>query len=324
MSAPNKSTFEKPNELRIMRVYNAPVKAVWEAWTDPAQTAQWWGPRGFTLTTHSKDLRPGGTWVYTMHGPDGTDYPSKSLYYEVEKYKKLVYDHGWNDDRPPVFRVTVLFSEDNGKTIMDMTMSLPTAEAAQQTREFVRKASGNSTWDRLAEYIAKQSTGKEQFVINRSFEAPIDRMFEMWTDPKHFSEWLPPTGFTMQFIHVDIKPGGSSFYMMTNNADVKMYGRAKYLDIQKPDRIVYTQQFCDENEKISRHPRARTWPETMLTTVKLTPEGPGRTRVTVTWEPHGPTMPEELAAFVQFRASMTQGWTGSFDKLEALLENAGV
>jgi uncharacterized protein YndB with AHSA1/START domain len=65
MPAQNKS-----NEIRITRIYDAPVRAVWDAWTDPAQAAQWWGPRGFTLTTHSKDLRPGGSWVYTMHGPD--------------------------------------------------------------------------------------------------------------------------------------------------------------------------------------------------------------------------------------------------------------
>jgi uncharacterized protein YndB with AHSA1/START domain len=50
----------KPNELRIIRVYDAPVAAVWDAWTDPEQVAQWWGLRGFTLTTESKDLRPGG------------------------------------------------------------------------------------------------------------------------------------------------------------------------------------------------------------------------------------------------------------------------
>ena len=53
---------EKPNEIRLTRVYDAPVKAVWDAWTDPQQVAQWWGPRGFTITTHSKDLRPGGHW----------------------------------------------------------------------------------------------------------------------------------------------------------------------------------------------------------------------------------------------------------------------
>jgi uncharacterized protein YndB with AHSA1/START domain len=83
MAAKNKS-----NEIKITRVYDAPVEAVWDAWTDPEQVAQWWGPRGFTLTTHSKDLRPGGSWAYTMHGPDGTDYPNKTHYFEVEKHAK--------------------------------------------------------------------------------------------------------------------------------------------------------------------------------------------------------------------------------------------
>ena len=316
MAAKNKS-----NEIRITRIYNAPVQAVWDAWTDPEQVAQWWGPRGFTLTTHSKDLRSGGSWNYTMHGPDGVDYPNTTKYLEVEKHSKLVYDHGGNDDRAPLFRVTVLFSEVKGKTKMDMSMTLPTPEAAEETRRFIKKAGGDSTWDRLAEYLEKESSGKEKFVINRTFDAPLELMFEMWTNPDQFSQWLPPTGFQMQFIKCDIKPGGSTFYFMTGAGGVKMYGRAEYLEIKKPDRVVYTQQFCDENENVSRHPMAATWPETMLTTVELTAEGPDRTRVTVTWEPHGTTTREELETFIKSRGSMTQGWTGSFDKLDAHLSN---
>jgi uncharacterized protein YndB with AHSA1/START domain len=314
MPAKNKSS-----EIRITRIYDAPVQTVWDAWTDPEQAAQWWGPRGFTLTTHSKDLRPGGSWVYTMHGPDGVDYPNKAIYHEVEKYSKLMYDHGANDDRPPLFRVTVFFSEIGGKTKMDMSMALPTPEAAEETRKFIKKAGGDSTWDRLAEYLEKESSGKDKFVINRSFDVSIETMFEMWTNPKHFSQWLPPTGFNMEFIRADIRPGGSSFYSMTGNGGTKMFGRAEYLAIEKPDRVVYTQQFCDENEKISRHPMAPTWPETMLTTVKLTEEGPDRTRVTVTWDVHGAATREEIETFAKARGGMTQGWTGSFDKLEDYL-----
>lgn len=318
------TTKNKSNEIRITRVYDAPVKAVWDAWTDPAQVAKWWGPRGFTLTTHSKDLRPGGSWAYTMHGPDGVDYPNKTRYFEVEQHAKLVYDHGGNDDRPPLFRVTVLFSETKGKTKMDMTMTLPTVEAAEEARKFIKKAGGDSTWDRLAEYLAKESSGKERFVINRTFEAPLETMFQMWTDPKHFAQWLAPTGFNMKFFRSDIKPGGSSFYVMAgDNGKNKMYGRAEYQKIERPHRLVYTQQFCDENEKISRHPMAPTWPETMLTVVELAEEGPGRTRVTVTWEPYGAATREEVEMFVKSRAGMTQGWTGSFDKLEAHLAGHG-
>ena len=105
----------KSNEILISRIYDAPIKTVWEAWTDPKQTAQWWGPRGFTIKTHSKDLRVGGSWVYTMHGPDGVDYPNKTHYFEVEKYSRLVYDHGASETTPPLFLVTVDFQNSKVK-----------------------------------------------------------------------------------------------------------------------------------------------------------------------------------------------------------------
>jgi uncharacterized protein YndB with AHSA1/START domain len=309
----------KSNDIRIIRLYDAPVQAVWDAWTDPEQVKQWWGPRGFTITTHAKDLRAGGHWHYTMHGPDGVDWPNKTHYFEVEPRAKLVYDHGGNDEQAPLFRVTVLFSEIQGKTKMDMTMAVTSPEKLEEIRKVIKKANGNSTWDRLAEYLEKESSGKERFVINRTFNAPLAVMFEMWTDPKHFSRWLPPTGCEMEFIRADIRPGGSIFYFMTGHEGGKMYGRAEYLEIERPDRLVYTQQFCDENEKISRHPMAPTWPATMLTTVKLAEEGADQTRVTVTWEPYGPTTREELETFIKAKGGMTQGWTGSFDKLDAVL-----
>jgi uncharacterized protein YndB with AHSA1/START domain len=323
MSPPKKKLKNQktePNELRISRVYDAPVKAVWDAWTDPEQVKQWWGPRGFTLTTHSKDLRPGGTWRYTMHGPDGTDYPNVTLYHEVEICSRLVYDHGGSDDRPPLFRVTVEFEEVDGKTFMEMRMALPTPEEVVQTRKFIRKVGGDSTWDRLAEYLVKEKLGKEQFVIHRTFDAPLETMFDIWTKPEHFSQWLPPTGFTMSFIETDVREGGTSFYSMSAGT-LTMYGKVRYLEIRRPDRLVYTQEFTDAQGHLSRHPGAPVWPAQMLTTVQLVEEEPGRTRVSVTWEPHGPATPEEVAAFVKERPGMTRGWTGSFDKLEAHLQS---
>ncbi len=311
-------TLNKTNEIKLTRIYDAPVKTVWEAWTDPDQAAKWWGPRGFTITTHSKDFKPGGIWHYTMHGPDGTDYPNKAKYLEIEKYSRMVYDHSGNDEREPLFRVTVLFTDLKGKTKMEMSMALPTPEAAEETRKFIKKAGGESTWDRLAEYLEKESSGKDEFVINRTFNAPLDVMFEMWTNPEHFSQWLAPTGFKMEFIRADIKAGGSTLYLMTDGK-TKMYGRASYLEIEKPDHLLYTQQFCDENENISRHPMAPTWPETMLTKVKLSEEGPDSTRVTVTWQCYSSTSKEELETFINAKGGMTQGWTGSFDKLDDYL-----
>jgi uncharacterized protein YndB with AHSA1/START domain len=309
---------EETEHIDITRVYDAPVTAVWRAWTDPVETAKWWGPRGFTITHLSKDLRPGGHWSYTMHGPDGVDYPNRTKYYEVEENAKLVYDHGGSEDKPPLFRVTVTFSESQGKTTMRMRLTFATVQVAIEMGKFIRQAGGNATWDRLDEYLGQTVSKEERFTINRSFEAPIDLMFQLWTDPKHFSQWLPPTGMTMEFLNADIRSGGSTLYVMSND-QFKMYGRAQYLEIDPPNRLVYTQEFCDEKGGMSRHPMAPTWPETMLTVVQLTAEGPDQTRVQITWRPHGKCTPEELATFVAARAGMTLGWTGSFDKLEDLL-----
>jgi uncharacterized protein YndB with AHSA1/START domain len=308
------------NEIQITRVYDAPLKTVWEAWTEVKHLEKWWGPRGFTITSHKKDTRTGGVWDYTMHGPDGVDYPNITRYLEVEKHSHMIYDHGATADRPPLFRVHVRFSEQGGKTTMDMRMILATPEVAEQTRGFIKKAGGNATWDRLAEHLAKEATGEDRFVINRSFNAPIARVFGVWTTPDQLAQWLPPTGATMVCLEGDIREGGGLFYRMDSVNHAPMYGRTHYLEIRRPDRLVYTQQFCDEKGGMGRHPLAPTWPAVMQTTVVFAAEGPNHTRVTVTWEVHGEATDAERATFASERGGMTQGWTGSFDKLEGHLE----
>lgn len=309
----------RPNEIRLIRIFEAPPETIWAAWTDPAQVGQWWGPRGFTLTTDSREVRPGGHWRYTMHGPDGTDYPNYATYLEVEAPRRLVYDHGATSaDAAPLFRVTVTFRAlDGGRTEMDMTMALATPEAAAHTRAFIRQAGGESTWDRLAEHVTT-TPGRDPFVINRSFAAPLATLRAMWTEPEHLVRWLAPTGSTMRFLRPTIAEGASSFYTMTDANGVSLWGRAHYLELS-PTRLVYTQQFVDEHENLSRHPFAPTWPETMLTTVTFTEEGPNETRVTVTWEVYGDATADERAMFHGAKAGMTGGWTGSFDKLEAVI-----
>lgn len=311
---------QQENELCLTRYYDAPLNAVWDAWTDPAQVAHWWGPRGFTITTHSKDLHSGGHWSYTMHGPDGVDYPNITHYLEVEEHAKLVYDHGANEDQPPLFRVTVLFSEEAGKTKMDMTMTLPTKQAAEQTHAFIKKAGGYSTWDRLGEYLEKEASGKEMFLISRNFNAPIDTVFNAWSDPVKLAEWLSPAGTTMEFFEADIRTGGKSFYRMGNDS-FTLYGRTCYIKVEAPHTLIYTQQFCDKEGNVSRHPMAPTWPETMLTHVNFTALDTGRTLVTIRWEVTGLASEEEMQTFINGRSSMTQGWIGSLDKCEEYLSN---
>jgi uncharacterized protein YndB with AHSA1/START domain len=313
--------FAKPasNEIQIIRLYDASLRDVWNAWTDPEEAKKWWGPRGFTITTHSKELRKGGHWRYTMHGPDGTDFPNKTHYFEVDELSRLVYDHGGSDDAPPLFRVTVLFSEAEGKTTMNMTMALPTAEAALQISKHIKAAYGNSTWDRLAEYLDKKLRNKETFVVNYTFNSNQEKTYELWTEPKFFSQWMGPTGTQLEFFKAEAKPGGTTFYKMTGSDGSTTYGKSKYFEMNKPHELIYIQGFCDANEKTVRHPMAALWPEHMLTQVTFAAQSHELTRVTLKWEPYGDISAEELACFTGARAGMTQGWYGTFDRLEAFI-----
>lgn len=197
-------------------------------------------------------------------------------------------------------------------------MAFATPEVAQEMRGFIRKAGGEGTWDRLAEHLGKRCAGKEQFFITRTFEAGIERMYEMWSDPEHLAQWLPPAGATMRYLRAEPRVGGTSMYAMTMPGGAVMHGLVKYLALEKPQRIAYIQQFCDEHGQVIRPPFFKDWPLAMLTTVTLASEGPEHTRVTMRWEPQDASE-ADLAEFIRQRSGMTMGWTGSFDKLEAQL-----
>ena len=104
-------------EIVITRLIDAPRELVFDAWTDPEQVVQWWGPRGFTTTTHKMEVKPGGVWRFVMHGPDGRDYQNKITYLEIVPPERLVYRHGGDEDLEPVsFQTTVTFAAEGGKT----------------------------------------------------------------------------------------------------------------------------------------------------------------------------------------------------------------
>ncbi|MBI5283566.1 MAG: SRPBCC domain-containing protein [Chloroflexi bacterium] len=139
----------------ITRVFDAPRALVFRAWTDPDQVVQWWGPDGFTTTTHEIDVRPGGVWRFIMHGPDGVDYENKIVYLEIVEPERLVYVHGDEGD-PDQFRTTVTFTERNGSTALTMEALFPSAaDRDKHVEEFGAIEGGNQHLGRLAEYLAR-------------------------------------------------------------------------------------------------------------------------------------------------------------------------
>jgi uncharacterized protein YndB with AHSA1/START domain len=148
-------TETEPRSIIATRVFDAPRELVFAAWTDPKHLAQWWGPNGFTTTTHAIDARPGGVWRFVMHGPDGRDYENRITYDGIVKPERIVYSHDGGEDVEPVrFQVTVTFEDYGGKTKLTMFMLFPSAEKrARVIAEYGADKGLLQTLARLAELM---------------------------------------------------------------------------------------------------------------------------------------------------------------------------
>jgi uncharacterized protein YndB with AHSA1/START domain len=140
-------------EITDTRVINAPRELVWKVFTEPVHVVQWWGPDGFTNTTKSMDVRVGGEWIHTMHGPDGKDYPNHIVYRELVEPELLVYDH----ISAPHHRTTVTFDDlGDGRTKLTFTMIFDTTEKKRWTMDTFKADVGlKQTLGRLEDYLAK-------------------------------------------------------------------------------------------------------------------------------------------------------------------------
>jgi uncharacterized protein YndB with AHSA1/START domain len=309
------------HEIVHSRVFRAPRELVWKAWTDPELVVKWWGPRGFTTTIETMDFRVGGAWKHTMHGPDGTNYPNKSIFKEIVPLERIVYSHGGGREdggAPGANFVGIWTFEDEGEGATRLTgrMVFSSKEARDTVvREYGAIEGGKQTLERAAECMSDLLA--EAFVISREFDAPRGLVWRMWTEREHFARWFGPKGFKVEMHKFDPGPGGMFHYCMTMPDGLEMWGRGVYREIVPPARLVWLNAFSDKDGGITSHPMSPTWPKEMLTTVTFTDRG-AKTLVTVRWVPFDATEIERKT-FDPVITAKSGGWAGVFDQLDAYL-----
>jgi uncharacterized protein YndB with AHSA1/START domain len=174
-------------EIILSRVFDAPRELVWEVWTNPEHIAKWWGPNGFSTTIHEMDVRPGGVWHHTMHGPDGTDYPNKSIFQEVVKPERIVFSHGGGEKGGPGanFQASWTFDAQGDKTRVTIRMVFPTAaERDQVVKHYNAIEGGKQTLAKLADYLPQAP-----LILERTFKAPIEMVWRAITDLDQMKQW---------------------------------------------------------------------------------------------------------------------------------------
>ena len=154
---PSEKNSTKDRELLLTRELNAPIELVWEVWTKPEHISRWWGPDGFTNTISKMEIHPGGEWNLVMHGPDGTDYKNKSVFKEIVKHKKIVYEHV----SAPKFLATIDFEARGDKTFLKWHMVFESKEEFIQVVKTFKADEGlKQNIQKLAHYLAALKTKK--------------------------------------------------------------------------------------------------------------------------------------------------------------------
>ncbi|HBJ84270.1 MAG TPA: polyketide cyclase [Verrucomicrobiales bacterium] len=141
------------NELVSFRFFPHSRQRVFEAFSDPRQLTCWFGPNGFTSTFKQFDFRPGGAWIFTFHGPNGTDYPNESTFIEIVPNERIVYDHVV----PPHFRMAMTLAEEAGGTRLTWRMAFETAQLCETLKGICIPAN-EENFDRLAAHLGSSQT----------------------------------------------------------------------------------------------------------------------------------------------------------------------
>jgi uncharacterized protein YndB with AHSA1/START domain len=157
--------------------------------------------------------------------------------------------------------------------------------------------------------MSDNTVSKDAIVIERTFDAPIDRIWQLWTQPEHFKHWYGPAGFTVTIIEMDVRVGGKHLFCMekqTPDGIMKFWTVGEYTAIVPNERLVYTDSMADEHGNVLL-PSAFGMPDDYPTLTEITvllEDFGGRTKMLMT---HAGVPANEEGA--------SAGWEQAFDKL---------
>ncbi len=158
--------------------------------------------------------------------------------------------------------------------------------------------------------MADKTTSQDAVKIERHFEAPVELIWQMWTDPEHFAAWYGPDGATIPVAKMDVRVGGTrlvAMEMQTPDGPMRMWFTGEYREVVENERLVYTESMSDENGNVvspSDMGMPAGHPTTTEVRVELEYAG-GRTKMVMTH------------AGIPAGSPGAAGWTMAFDKLAA-------
>jgi uncharacterized protein YndB with AHSA1/START domain len=121
MAARSERPRNSDHEHLIERVFDAPARLLFEAYSQPEHLMQWFGPKGFPLTLCEVDFRVGGRYRFAMTGPDGVQGPAfGGEYLEIVADRRIQYSNRFEAPDAEEMIITVTFAEAQGTTTLSI------------------------------------------------------------------------------------------------------------------------------------------------------------------------------------------------------------
>jgi uncharacterized protein YndB with AHSA1/START domain len=139
------------------RVFHAPRNMVYEAFADPKQVVEWWGPHGFSSTVIEMDLRPGGKWRIVMHGPDGTNYPNEMTFTAVVPEERIEVDLVGGKEGAALVSMpkTITWQDEDGGTRLTLRNQFRSRELRDENvRTYGSVQGARDLFERLTKFLA--------------------------------------------------------------------------------------------------------------------------------------------------------------------------
>ena len=149
------TTFSTPSdtEIAMTRVFDAPRRLVFDAWTNPSHLPHWMlGPGGWTMPVCEIDLRVGGGWRFVWHNDNGSEMAMSGVYREIVPPEKIVTTESWGGDWPETVN-TLILTETAGKTTMTQTVRYVSEEARDAALKTGMKHGVTASFNRLEAYL---------------------------------------------------------------------------------------------------------------------------------------------------------------------------
>lgn len=224
------------NQINVEREFDAPLEMVWAAWTQSEILDQWWAPKPYVVKTKSMDFSVGGTWLYAMISPDGSEHWSRADYQAINDQHSFTAldgfcnEHGEINDNLPRQQWKNTFRQEGSSTIVSIVISFTKLEDLETIIKMGFKEGFTSGLENLDHYLQERT---KPVIVQQTVNASAAEVWQAITDKEQMKQWYfdleefkPVVGFTFRFTGQG--PKGETYIHLCEVKEVIPMGRLTY------------------------------------------------------------------------------------------------